>query len=46
MSRTYTYMQELLPSVLAMKEDGYTYRQVANRFNLTKEQIVKCNTVP
>ena len=25
MSRTYTHVQELLPSVLAMKEEGYTY---------------------
>ena len=28
MSRTYTHVQELLPSVLAMKEEGYTYRQI------------------
>ena len=39
MSRQYTHVQGLLPSVLAMKEEGYTYRQIANRFSLTKEQI-------
>ena len=39
MSRPYTHVQGLLPSVLAMKEEGYTYRQIANRFGLTKEQI-------
>mgnify|MGYP001103244864 CR=1 FL=1 len=39
MSRTYTHVQELLPSVLAMKEEGYTYRQTANQFGLAKEQI-------
>ena len=39
MSRQYTHVQELLPGVLAMKEKGYTYRQIADRFNLTKEQI-------
>lgn len=39
MSRSYTHVQELLPGVLAMKEEGYTYRQIANRFSLTKEQI-------
>ena len=26
MSRSYTHVQELLPSVLAMKGKGYTYR--------------------
>lgn len=39
MSRQYTHVQGLLPSVLAMKEEGYTYQQIANRFSLTKEQI-------
>lgn len=39
MSRTYTHVQELLPSVLAMKEEGYTYRQTAIQFGLAKEQI-------
>lgn len=39
MSRSYTHVQDLLPSVLAMKEKGYTYRQIANRFSLSKEQI-------
>lgn len=39
MSRTYTHVQKLLPSVLAMKENGCTYRQIANHFGLTKEQI-------
>lgn len=39
MSRTYTHVQELLPGVMAMKEEGYTYRQIANQFGLAKEQI-------
>lgn len=39
MSRQYTHVQGLLPSVLVMKEEGYTYRQIANRFSLTKKQI-------
>ena len=39
MSRQDTHVQGWLPSVLAMKEEGYTYRQIANRFSLTKEQI-------
>ena len=39
MSRQYTHVQGLLPSVLAMKEEGYTYRQIADRFSLAKEQI-------
>ena len=39
MSRSYTHVQELLTSVLAMKGEGYTYRQIANRFSLEKEQI-------
>ena len=39
MSRQYTHVQEVLPGVLAMKEKGYTYRQIADRFNLIKEQI-------
>ena len=39
MSRQYTHVQGLLPSVLAMKEEGYTYQQIANRFSLAKEQI-------
>ena len=34
MSRTYTHVQELLPSVLAMKEEGYTYRQIANQYEV------------
>ena len=39
MSRQYTHVQELLPSALTMKEEGYTYRQIAERFSLAKEQI-------
>ena len=34
MSRSYTHVQELLPSVLAMKGKGYTYRQIAKQFGL------------
>ena len=39
MSRQYTHVQELLPSVIAMKEKGYTYRQIADQFGMEKEQI-------
>ena len=39
MSRQYTHVQGLLPSVIAMKEKGYTYRQIANQFGIEKEQI-------
>lgn len=39
MCRQYTHVQGLLPTVLAMKEKGYTYRQIADRFSLAKEQI-------
>ena len=39
MSRQYTHVQELLPSVLAMKGKGYTLREIANHFGLSKEQI-------
>lgn len=39
MSRQYTHVQGLLPSVIAMKEKGYTYRQIADQFGTEKEQI-------
>lgn len=39
MSRAYTHVQGMLPSVLAMKEEGYTYRQIAQQFGLAKEQV-------
>ena len=39
MSRQYTHVQELLPSVIAMKEKEYTYRQIADQFGMEKEQI-------
>ena len=39
MSRQYTHVQELLPSVLAMKGEGCMLREIANHFGLTKEQI-------
>ena len=34
MSRQYTHVQELLPSVLAMKGEGCTLREIANHFGL------------
>lgn len=37
MSRQYTHVQELLPSVIAMKEKEYTYRQIADQFGMEKE---------
>ena len=39
MSRQYTHVQGLLPSVIAMKEKGYTYRQIADQFGMEKEQM-------
>ena len=39
MSRQYTHVKELLPSVLAMKGKGCTLREIANHFGLSKEQI-------
>ena len=39
MAREYTHVQELLPSILAMKEKGYTYRQIADQLGLKKEQV-------
>ena len=39
MSIQYTHVQGLLPSVIAMKEKGYTYRQIADQFGMEKEQI-------
>ena len=39
MPRQYTHVQELLPSVLAMKEENCTLREIANHFGLTREQI-------
>lgn len=39
MSGQYTHVQELLPSVLAMKGEGCTLREIANHFGLTREQI-------
>ena len=39
MAREYTHVQELLPSILAMKGKGCTYRQIANQLGLKKEQV-------
>ena len=39
MAREYTHVQELLPSILAMKGKGYTYRQIADQLGLKKEQV-------
>ena len=39
MSKQYARVQELLPSVLAMKGKGCTLREIANHFGLTREQI-------
>ena len=44
MPREYTHVQGLLPSVWAMKEKGYTNRQIADQFGLSREQIKRlCN---
>ena len=39
MSRQYTLVQSLLPRVLAMREEGCTYRQIADQLGYTKKQI-------
>lgn len=39
MTREYTHVKELLAGVMAMREEGCTYRQIANRYGVTKEQI-------
>lgn len=39
MSRPYTHVEELLPSVMEMKEEGYTHGQIAERYGLRSEQI-------
>lgn len=39
MTREYAHVKELLPGVMAMREEGCTYRQIANRYGVTKEQI-------
>ena len=39
MPRGYTHVQGLLPSILAMKDEGYTNRQIADQLGLSKEQI-------
>ena len=39
MSKQYTYVQELLPSILAMTGKGYTLREITNHFDLSKEQV-------
>lgn len=42
MSRSCTHVQELLPSVMAMKGKGYTYRQIAHQFSLSKNRLRNC----
>lgn len=39
MSRGYTHVQGLPPRVLAMKDEGYTNRQIADQPGLSKKQI-------
>lgn len=39
MPRRYTQVQGLLPRVLEMKGEGYTYRQIAQQLGLRKEQV-------
>lgn len=39
MSRSYTHVQELLTSVMAMKGKGCTYRPIADQFGLSEERI-------
>ena len=39
MPREYTHVQDLLPGILSMKNEGYTYRQIADQFGLKKQQV-------
>jgi len=39
MFRQYTHVQELLPSILAIKGESRTLREIANHFGLTRQHI-------
>ena len=41
MARKYEKVQELLPTVQRMVEEGYTYRQIAEKLKLGNKEVVK-----
>ena len=41
MPRKYEKVQELLPEVKRLKESGYTYRQIAEKFRLSDGEVVR-----
>ena len=41
MTRKYEKVQELLPAIKEMLEEGYTQREVAERFGLSSKEVVK-----
>ena len=41
MPRKYEKVQELLPEVKRLKESGYTYRQIAEKFGLSDGEVVR-----
>lgn len=41
MPRKYEKVQELLPTIKAMQEEGYTQREIAEHFGLANKEVVK-----
>ena len=41
MPRKYEKVQELLPEVKRLKENGYTYRQIAVKLRLSDGEVVR-----
>ena len=41
MPRKYEKVQELLPEVKRLRDDGYTYRQVAEKLGLSDGEVVR-----
>ena len=41
MARKYEKVQELLPEVKRLKEEGYTYRQIADKLGLGKGEVAE-----
>ena len=39
MSRSYTHLKEYEAEILRMKENGYSRREIAERFGITSEQV-------
>ena len=41
MARKYEKVQELLPEVKRLRENGYTYRQIAEKLGLSDGEVVR-----